>query len=74
MFSIGLVMIPLVTYFVVLEINNTLPQIEVEIANLVSLVAFTFYPIAGISCLFIIYQWINIELQFREYYKSKKIL
>lgn len=76
MFSIGLIVIPLITYFGHIEFQKGLVELA-EYTEYVDLFAMMFaiiFVLAGLSVCFILYQWICKELEFRDYYKKNPVV
>ena len=74
MYLIGLIVIPLVTYWGHLEFQKGLRELTeyTEYVDLFGTMFVIVFLIAGASILFIIYQWINVESEFYEYNKKIK--
>lgn len=74
MFSIGLLAIPAVTIWFITEAQKLLPELEPMYAELFPVLVWPTGFISAMSVGVIVFQWIEIETKFRDYYKKQKRL
>lgn len=72
--SIGLTAIPAVTIWCITEVQKLLPELEPVYADLFPALILPIGFIAVISMGVIIFQWVEIETKFHDYYKKQKRL